>query len=119
MKKPAPDKSEAGRKSIRRSRREHVGGLQVGVEVGRHIRVHRRQSGTFLGTMGSMDDKTASYKKRGPVKQMDTRGLTVVFPDDLGEWGRNQPGGLSQLVRETLQRTREERSSADQHLDRA
>ena len=42
---------------------------------------------------------------------MDTRGFTVMLPDDLGEWGKNQPGGLSQLVRETLQRARDEKES--------
>jgi len=66
-----------------------------------------------------MEDKTANYKKRGPVKQLDTRTFTVMLPDDLGEWGKNQPGGLSQLVRDTLQRIREERISSNQQTSRA
>ncbi len=69
---------------------------------------------TFTVTRGKIEDMetdkviASPAKKRGPVKQMDTRGFTVMLPDDLGEWGKNQPGGLSQLVREVLQRVREE-----------
>ena len=66
-----------------------------------------------------MEDKKTAYKKRGPVKQLDTRGFTVMLPDDLGEWGKNQPGGLSQLVRNTLQRVRDEKLSADHHPNHA
>ena len=60
-----------------------------------------------------------SLCKRGPVKRMGTRGFTVILPDDLGEWGKHQPGGLSQLVRDTLQRIRDERMSADHQTSRA
>lgn len=45
--------------------------------------------------------------KPGPVPGPEKRQFTILIEPDLGEWGKHQPGGLSELVRRLL---REERA---------
>ncbi len=41
-------------------------------------------------------------RKPGPVADRNAVRTTVVLDRDLAEWGKNQPGGLSRLLRELL-----------------
>lgn len=41
-------------------------------------------------------------RKRGPVPRANTRMTAVVLDDDLLDWGKSQPGGLSGTVRQLL-----------------
>lgn len=41
-------------------------------------------------------------RKPGPVPNMNTVRTTVVLDRDLADWGKNQPGGLSDLLRRLL-----------------
>jgi hypothetical protein len=50
-------------------------------------------------------------KKPGPVANPNLVSATVKLEDDLVEWGKNQPGGLSALLRRLL---REEKEKLEQ-----
>lgn len=50
-------------------------------------------------------------KKRGPVANPNLVITSVSLDADLLEWGKNQPGGLSALMRRLL---REEKDKAEQ-----
>lgn len=52
-------------------------------------------------------------KKPGPVPGQATRKYNLLLPEELGEWGKEQPGGLSELVRRLL-REEQERSEGRQ-----
>lgn len=41
-------------------------------------------------------------KKPGPVPGPPTKKYTVLLEEDLAEWGKRQPGGLSELMRRLL-----------------
>lgn len=41
-------------------------------------------------------------RKPGPVPGPEMRQFTILMEPDLGEWGKRQPGGLSELVRRLL-----------------
>jgi hypothetical protein len=47
-------------------------------------------------------------RKPGPTPRLqNARGVTIFLEDDLIEWGKSQPGGLSQMVREFLRATKD------------
>lgn len=52
-----------------------------------------------------------SRKKPGPVANPDLVTTSIKLESDLLEWGKNQPGGLSALVRQML---REAKDKAEQ-----
>lgn len=41
-------------------------------------------------------------RRPGPVPGPPTKKYTVLLDEGLGEWGKRQPGGLSELVRRLL-----------------
>jgi hypothetical protein len=42
-------------------------------------------------------------RKAGRIPQLQAaRSIHIMLEDDLIEWGKGQPGGLSQIVREFL-----------------
>ncbi len=41
-------------------------------------------------------------RRPGPVPDMNTVRTTVVLDRELADWGKNQPGGLSDLLRRLL-----------------
>lgn len=41
-------------------------------------------------------------RKPGPVPGPPTRKYNLLLDEELGEWGKQQPGGLSELVRQLL-----------------
>lgn len=41
-------------------------------------------------------------RKPGPVPGPPTRKYNLLLDEELGEWGKQQPGGLSELVRHLL-----------------
>ena len=45
-------------------------------------------------------------RRRGPVPGTPTDKYTVLLPPTLGEWGKEQPGGLSELLRRLLEQER-------------
>ena len=49
--------------------------------------------------------------KKGPVPGPETRQFTVLLPPDLGDWGKRQPGGLSELMRRLLQQERDRKGA--------
>ncbi len=53
-------------------------------------------------------------KKRGPVPGPETEKYTVLIAPDLAEWGKYQPGGLSETIRVLMQaaRAKEQREQA-------
>ena len=46
-------------------------------------------------------------KKPGPVENPNLVSATVKLEADLVEWGKNQPGGLSALLRQMLREAKE------------
>jgi hypothetical protein len=51
-------------------------------------------------------------RKPGPTPRLqNARGVTISLEDDLIEWGKSQPGGLSQMVREFLRAAKEKSGS--------
>ena len=51
--------------------------------------------------------KESAPKKPGPMPGSPTRKYNVLLDEELAEWGKAQPGGLSELLRRIL---KEERS---------
>ena len=47
-------------------------------------------------------------KKPGPVPGPATRKYNVLIEEDLAEWGKRQPGGLSELLRRLLKQAKKE-----------
>ena len=47
-------------------------------------------------------------RKPGPVPGPERRQFTILIEPELGEWGKQQPGGLSEMVRRLLQQARAE-----------
>jgi hypothetical protein len=52
-------------------------------------------------------------KKRGRVPGTPTVRTTLLLEEDLVEWGKIQPGGLSELVRDLLREAKERQESAE------
>jgi hypothetical protein len=51
----------------------------------------------------NQDPKT----RPGPVPGPATKKYTVLLEPELGEWGKQQPGGLSELARRLIRDARE------------
>lgn len=56
-------------------------------------------------------DEVRAMRKRGPVPGVPTRKYNLLLDEELGEWGKQQAGGLSELVRRLLKVERERRTS--------
>ena len=63
-----------------------------------------------------MENETthAPRKRPGPVAGPPTIRYSVLLEEDLGEWGKQQPGGLSELIRRLLKAERERQIQASQ-----
>ena len=63
-----------------------------------------------------MEEETThtARKKPGPVAGPVTIRYSVLLQEDLGEWGKQQPGGLSELIRRLLKAERERQNQARQ-----
>ena len=48
-----------------------------------------------------MAEEEKPQRRRGPVPAGDDK-FTILLPRELGDWGKQQPGGLSELVRRLL-----------------
>lgn len=51
-------------------------------------------------------------RRYGPVPNTKLRPYTVMLEDDTAEWGKHQPGGLSNLLRQLLLQERNRRRKA-------
>jgi hypothetical protein len=51
-------------------------------------------------------EKTTDKKRPGPIPGSQTVKATVLLEPDLLEWGKRQPGGLSELMRRLLREAR-------------
>lgn len=49
-------------------------------------------------------------RKPGPVPGPPTRKYNLLLDEELGEWGKQQPGGLSELVRQLLAQEKKRRT---------
>jgi hypothetical protein len=49
-------------------------------------------------------------RKPGPVPGPPTRKYNLLLDEELGEWGKRQPGGLSELVRQLLTEEKKRRA---------
>jgi len=49
-----------------------------------------------------MEALKAVRKKPGPAPRLNTDRTTLMLDPDLIEWGKQQPGGLSETVRRLL-----------------
>ena len=50
-------------------------------------------------------------KKPGPVAGPPMGRYTVLIEEELGEWGKHQPGGLSETIRRLVRAERERQQS--------
>jgi hypothetical protein len=49
------------------------------------------------------NSQPVARRKPGPTPYLKkARSVNIMLEDDLIEWGKSQPGGLSQMVREFL-----------------
>lgn len=46
-----------------------------------------------------MSSEEKTQKKRGPIPGPKTTKYTILMEEELGEWGKRQPGGLSETAR--------------------
>jgi len=63
---------------------------------------------------GSAPVRRGERKRPGPVPGVPTQRYTLLLEEELGEWGKRQPGGLSDLVRGLLRRAKQEAKSEAQ-----
>jgi len=61
---------------------------------------------------GSAPVRRGERKRPGPVPGVPTQRYTLLLEEELGEWGKRQPGGLSELVRRLLRRAKQEVESS-------
>ncbi len=47
-------------------------------------------------------------RKPGPVPGPSTKKYNVLIEEALAEWGKRQPGGLSELLRRLLKKAKDE-----------
>ena len=66
-----------------------------------------------------MEETVKTRRKPGPVPNPARRRTTVMLEDELAEWGKRQPGGLSELLRRLLmeERERQRRERGRRSLD--
>jgi hypothetical protein len=50
----------------------------------------------------------SSPKRRGPLPARNQSRYNVILDEELAEWGKRQPGGLSRLLRALLADAREQ-----------
>ncbi len=55
--------------------------------------------------------ETKTRKKPGPVPGAPTRKYNVLLEEELGEWAKQQPGGLSELVRRLIREERQRKEA--------
>jgi hypothetical protein len=53
-------------------------------------------------TVNMGTEKKKEQRKRGPVPGNNTAQYTLMLEPEPAEWGKTQPGGLSELVRRLL-----------------
>jgi hypothetical protein len=60
-----------------------------------------------------METTETTVKKRRPgrVAGPVTEKYTILLPPELGDWGKRQPGGLSDLVRRLIQEAKDKQES--------
>ena len=46
--------------------------------------------------------ESKSRKRPGPIPGPPTRKYNVLLEEELGEWAKQQPGGLSGLIRKLI-----------------
>ena len=56
----------------------------------------------IFGYTAVMKINTRQKRKPGPVSGAPSIRTTVVLETELADWGKNQPGGLSNLLRQLL-----------------
>jgi len=58
------------------------------------------------------NEVVTTRKKPGPVPGPQTRKYNILIEEEIAEWGKRQPGGLSELIRKLLseEMSRERRS---------
>ena len=59
-----------------------------------------------------MSDAPPRRRKPGPVPGPETQKYNVLLEPALAEWGKKQPGGLSELVRRLLRQAYEQAKEA-------
>ena len=47
-------------------------------------------------------DTQKERKRPGPVRKLNTKQYVVMLEEEPAEWGKHQPGGLSELLRRLL-----------------
>lgn len=52
-------------------------------------------------------------RKPGPLAGPPTRKVNILLEEGLAEWGKRQPGGLSELIRRLLKAERRRQTGAD------
>jgi hypothetical protein len=55
-----------------------------------------------------MEANTKERRKPGPIADPSLERYTLTLSRDDAEWGKRQPGGLSELIRRLLKKAREE-----------
>jgi hypothetical protein len=59
-----------------------------------------------------MDTTEKTRQKPGPVPGPETKKFNILIEPDLADWGKRQPGGLSELIRRLLKEERDRRGSS-------
>jgi len=59
-----------------------------------------------------MENTEQSARKRGPVPGPKTERYQVLLDPDAADWGKRQPGGLSELLRKLLSDAYEKANSS-------
>lgn len=62
--------------------------------------------------MNSMETSKETARRRpGPVPGPTTRKYNVLIEEELADWGKQQPGGLSELIRRLLKAERKRQAA--------
>ena len=64
-----------------------------------------------LAKMRTNVQETPKRKKPGPIPGPPTRKYNLLIEEELGEWGKLQPGGLSAVVRRLLKAEQKKQAS--------
>jgi hypothetical protein len=67
--------------------------------------------------MVTMETVAKERRKPGPVPGVPTMKCTVLLPPALADWGKAQPGGLSELMRRLLEAERVRLGAAPQLVE--
>ena len=63
-----------------------------------------------------METGEKTRKKPGPIPGPPMRKYNVLIEEELAEWGKRQPGGLSELIRALLTEERKRRDTKPSSL---